>query len=94
MLNWARSTAVAAALAAGAPAPAQAPLPEPTGRPMEIDFSADPVLRLQVQFDGIEQVLDESAPSEVGRWLFELDGDRLVGAERDRRSRWTALTSE
>jgi len=56
-------------------------------------WSPDPVLRLQVQFDGSEQTLDESAPSGVGRWLLELDGDRLVRAERDRRSRWTRLTS-
>ena len=34
-------------MAAAAPAAAQAPLPEPTGRPMEIDFSTDPVLLLR-----------------------------------------------
>jgi outer membrane protein, adhesin transport system len=40
----------ARALAQGAP-----PLPAPTGQPMAIDFSADPVLRLRHQQSGFEQ---------------------------------------
>ncbi|HEV2865462.1 MAG TPA: TolC family protein [Allosphingosinicella sp.] len=36
-----------AAVVAGASASAQAPLPPPSGRPLDIDFSADPVLRLR-----------------------------------------------
>ncbi len=44
-------------LAASAPARPQAaaPLPAPTGRPLTIDFSTDPVLRLRRQQSGFEQ---------------------------------------
>lgn len=42
-------------LALGAPAPAQAPLPVASGRPMDIDFAADPVLRLRLEAAGYEQ---------------------------------------
>ena len=38
---------VLACLATGAPALAQDTLPVPTGRPMTIDFAADPILRLR-----------------------------------------------
>jgi len=39
--------AIGIGLATAASAPAQAPLPEPSGRPLDIDFGADPVLRLR-----------------------------------------------
>ena len=44
-------------LAVSAPALAQSapPLPAPTGQPLTIDFSADPVLRLRRQQSGFEQ---------------------------------------
>ena len=42
-------------LALGAPALAQAPLPVASGRPMDIDFAADPVLRLRREQAGHER---------------------------------------
>ncbi len=56
-----RIAAAFACLAVSAPAlaqggaPAQPPLPTPTGRPMTIDFAADPVLRLRRQQAGYDQ---------------------------------------
>jgi adhesin transport system outer membrane protein len=44
--GFTRSTALAAILLASVSS-AQGPLPEPSGRPFEIDFAADPVLRLR-----------------------------------------------
>ena len=48
-------TAFAVSFAVGASAAAQTRLPAPTGRPMEIDFSSDPVLRLRHQNATYEQ---------------------------------------
>ena len=42
-----RLVTIAASMAVAAAAAAQSPLPEPTGRPFDIDFAADPVLRLR-----------------------------------------------
>lgn len=56
-----RLAALTAWLAAGATALAQAPLPEPSGRPMEIDFAADPVLRLRREQTEYERFRDAIA---------------------------------
>ena len=52
---------VAACLAAGAPVRAQTPLPEPSGRPFEIDFATDPVLRLRHEQTAYDRFRDAIA---------------------------------
>ncbi|HYN46671.1 MAG TPA: TolC family protein [Allosphingosinicella sp.] len=47
MRDVTRYAAALACLAVSAPAPAQDALPAPTGRPLAIDFHADPILRLR-----------------------------------------------
>ena len=54
MRETGRLAAVLACLAAGAPALAQDRLPAPTGRPLAIDFAADPILRLRREQSGFE----------------------------------------
>ena len=52
MRSLLQRTAIGLCAAAAIPAAAQTPLPGPSGRPLEIDFAADPVLRLRLEQSG------------------------------------------
>jgi adhesin transport system outer membrane protein len=84
-----RSTAVAAALAVGAPALAQAPLPPPTGRPLDIDFAADPVLRLrreQSDYARFREAIATAVEQHPGIEEAAATEDEAMGALREVRS--------
>ena len=55
MRRFIRFLALGMGFAAAASPAAQAPLPAPTGRPFEIDFASDPILRLRLQQTGYER---------------------------------------
>ena len=89
MRRYIRLTALAAALAVGAPAPAQAPLPPPTGRPFEIDFAADPVLRLrlmQTDFGRFREAIAAAVEQHPGIAEAAAGEDEAMGALREARS--------
>ena len=76
-------------LAAGAAAPTQAPLPEPTGRPLEIDFAADPVLQLRRQQAGYElfrQAIAGAVERHPGTAEAAAGEDEALGLLREVRS--------
>ena len=84
-----RFTAYAAALAVGTSAPAQPPLPTPTGRPLDIDFAADPVLRLRREQIGYQVFRDAIARAvELHPGVDEAAAteDEAMGALREARS--------
>jgi adhesin transport system outer membrane protein len=84
-----RFTAFAAALAVGAPVPAQAPLPAPSGRPLAIDFSADPVLRLrrvQTNFDQFRDAIATAVEHHPGIEEAAASEDEAYGVLREARS--------
>lgn len=87
--KYLRSTAFAAALAVGAPASAQAPLPPPTGRPLDIDFAADPVLRLrreQVDYARFREAIASAVEQHPGLGEAAATEDEATGALREARS--------
>jgi adhesin transport system outer membrane protein len=87
--NFIRVPALAAVLAAGAPAPAQAPLPPPTGRPLDIDFSADPVLRLrrsQTNFEQFRDAIAAAVEQHPGILEAAATEDEAMGAVREARA--------
>lgn len=89
MRNFIRIPALAAVLAAGAPAPAQAPLPPPTGRPLDIDFSADPVLRLrraQTRYEQFRDAIAAAVEQHPGITEAAATEDEAMGAVREARS--------
>jgi outer membrane protein, adhesin transport system len=87
--NFIRFSALAAVLAAGAQAPAQAPLPPPTGRPLDIDFSADPVLRLrraQTRYEQFRDAIAAAVEQHPGIAEAAATEDEAMGAVREARS--------
>ncbi len=89
MRNFIRVPALAAVLAAGAPAPAQAPLPPASGRPLDIDFSADPVLRLrraQTDFEQFRDAIAAAVEQHPGIDEAAATEDEAMGALREARS--------
>ena len=89
MKKYLRSTALAAALAVGASALAQAPLPPPTGRPLDIDFAADPVLRLRRQqsdYAQFREAIATAVEQHPGIEEAAATEDEAMGALREARS--------
>ena len=89
MKRYFRSTALAAALTVGASALAQAPLPAPTGRPLDIDFAADPVLRLrreQTSYAAFREAIAAAVEQHPGIGEAVATEDEAVGALREARS--------
>ena len=89
MQKFIRSTAFAAALAVGATAPAQAPLPTPTGRPLDIDFAADPVLslrRAQSSNEPFRQAIAAAVEQHPGIEEAAATEDEAMGVLREARS--------
>ena len=89
MKRYFRSTALAAALTVGASALAQAPLPPPTGRPLDIDFSADPVLRLRRQhteYERFREAIATAVEQHPGIEEANATEDEAMGALREVRS--------
>jgi adhesin transport system outer membrane protein len=78
-----------ASLAVCAPALAQQPLPTPSGRPFEIDFASDPVLRLRRQQSGFGTFRDAIAravENHPGTLEAAATEDEAHGALREARS--------
>ena len=89
MHKYLRFSALAAALAVGAPALAQAPLPPPTGRPLDIDFAADPVLRLrhqQTSFAEFREAIAAAVEQHPGIEEAAAAEDEAMGVVREARS--------
>jgi adhesin transport system outer membrane protein len=71
------------------PPPVRDTLPEPTGRPLDIDFSADPVLRLRRQQSGYERFRETIAAAveqHPGIGEATATEDEAMGAVREARS--------
>ena len=84
-----RVSALAVALAVGAQAPAQAPLPAPTGRPLDIDFSTDPILRLrreQLAFETFRDAIAFAVEHHPGIEEAAAAEDEAMGVLREVRS--------
>ena len=83
------SFAAIAAMLAGIQASAQGPLPEPTGRPMEIDFSSDPVLQLrrqQTSFEAFRASIASAVERHPGTAEAVAGEDEAMGVLREARS--------
>ena len=84
-----RVSALAVALAVGAYAPAQAPLPAPTGRPLDIDFAADPILRLrraQLPFEQFRGAIAHAIEHHPGIEEAAAAEDEAMGVVREVRA--------
>ena len=89
MRSFIRSSALAALLAVTAAAPAQEALLPPTGRPLDIDFSADPVLRLrreQTRFERFREAIAAAVEQHPGITEAAATEDEAMGALREARS--------
>jgi outer membrane protein, adhesin transport system len=82
-------TAVAVMMAASIPARAQAPLPAPSGRPLDIDFAADPVLQLrrdQSEFEAFRSLIAGAVERHPGTAEAAANEDEAVAAMSEARA--------